>query len=119
MRDKSEENWRVGTQCLDDGDLNVAASRIYYATFQAVLAWASAKKEYIYNPRESAHSKMYRYVRSEGKARALYGRVLADMQGLRETADYQPDPPDKEQLKELLPDCKRIQDYYLKMAESP
>ncbi|MCX6996610.1 MAG: HEPN domain-containing protein [Kiritimatiellaeota bacterium] len=117
MRDKSDENWRVGQRCLQDGDLNAAASRLYYGVFQAVLAWARAKKRYVKT--SDAHRDMYKFVCAEGEGRILYGRKFQEMRGLRETADYHPDTPDADELKELLPFCVTMRTTYLRKAETP
>lgn len=117
MRDKSEENWQVGQRCLMDGNLNAASSRIYYATLQAVLFWARAKKGY--SKTAETHKDMCKFVASEGKQSRFYGQKFRDMRALRETADYQPDPTDAEELNQLIPDCKQIRDYFLRMAETP
>lgn len=117
MRDKSDENWRVGHRCLQDGDVNAATSRLYYGVCQAVLAWARAKKGY--TKTEGIHGDMCRFVRTEGKSRYLYGPTFVGLRGLRETADYQPDPPDVDALNEVLAVCGQMRDAYLKMAETP
>ncbi len=113
MRDKSDENWRVGTQCLSDGDLNVAASRIYYATFQAVLGWARAKKAF--TQEHNVHSAIQRLMK-EGKGANVYTRTLSELQGLRETADYAPEAPSVEELNELIPEGQKIREYYISKA---
>lgn len=115
MQDKSDENWRVGLDCLQKQCFNAASSRIYYAVFQAVLLWARNKKGY--NKNHGVHPDMIRYVRTEGKARHIYGRKLAELRSLRETADYQPDTPSAESLDALLSVSEQIRDYYLKKAQ--
>lgn len=117
MREKSNENWRVGNRCLQDGDLNAATSRLYYGVCQAVLAWARAKKGY--TKTVGIHGDMCRFVQTEGKARNLYGPKFVALRGLRETADYQPDSPDLDELHDVLDVCGRMRDAYLKMAETP
>ena len=117
MRDKSDENWKVGQRCLQDGDLNAATSRLYYGLFQAVLAWARAKKGYAKT--DGLHGDMCRFVSSEGKARHLCGPKLIRLRSLRETADYQTDTPAENVLRDLLPVCEQMRAAYLKMAETP
>jgi len=116
MRAKSDENWRVGNQCLAAGDLNAAASRLYYAVFEAVLYYAKVKKGYVRRPGVSVHSLMGQYVRSVGKGRVLYSRVFAMMMGLRETADYEPETP--EEVQSLLHHLDEIRQYFLGLAEN-
>lgn len=115
MRDKSDENWRVGERCLEDGDLNAAASRIYYAVFQAVLGWARARKGY--SGTQDSHAAMYRYVSNEGRHYQFYGKRFKLLRGLRETADYAPDTPGESQIKALIADGEQIRKFFLKEAE--
>lgn len=114
MQAKSEENWRVGQRCLGDGDLNAATSRLYYGVLQSIIAWARAKKGY--NDIHGTHSAMYRYVVSEGHSRRVFGPALRAMCALRETADYTHKPPSLEKLRELLPTCEQMREYYTKKA---
>ena len=114
MQTKSDENWRVGQRCLSEGDVNAAASRLYYGVLQSVLAWARAKKGY--NDIHGTHSAMFRYVSSEGHNRRVFGPALSAMCALRETADYTHQPPNLEKLHKLLPTCEQIREYYLKKA---
>lgn len=116
MREKSNENWRVGTECLANGDVNVACSRIYYAVFQAALGWARAKKGFT-DTSGSVHSKIIRLISSEGMARGRNGSTLKQLQGLRETADYQPDPPSVAVLERLLSASKEMRREYLLKAQ--
>lgn len=111
MQAKSDENWRVGQRCLDDGDINAATSRLYYGVFQSVLAWARAKKGYNDTSR-SVHSDMYRLVSSEGHQKVVFGRALQTLRSMREVADYQPDSPNGGKLSEMLTTCKRMKDHY-------
>lgn len=117
MRAKSEENWRVGTQCLDAGSVNAAANRLYYAVFQAVLGFASAKQGYVYKG-YGAHKDMARVVRSQGKGRYHYADAFESLMGLRITADYEPDPPALDEIRSLLTDSKAIREYYLRRTEN-
>ena len=118
MREKSNENWSVGRYCLDNGHVNAAASRLYYAVFNAVLVWARAKKGYE-GTGSSVHGDMYRLLRVEGKARFRYAPLLRDMRELREVADYQPDSPDVNDLQSMMKVCGEMREYYLKMADTP
>lgn len=117
MREKSDENWRVGTECLENGDLNVACSRIYYAVFQAALAWARTKKGFA-DTSGSVHSAICRLISREGgAARVRDCRTYSQLQGLRLTADYQPDPPSGAMLERLLLASDTMRQEYLKKAQ--
>ena len=116
MLDKSEENWLAGEQCLNDGRLNAAANRFYYSVFQAVLTYASAKRDYHQTREAKVHTDMGQLVKTVGKKSVYYGRIFVDLRSLRETADYQPDTPLKGKIEELLPPCKRIRTFFLEKA---
>lgn len=114
MRNKSDENWQVGQRCLNNGDINAATSRLYYGVFQAVLTWARIRKGY--NKTTDVHGDMCRFVKTEGKHSNHCGKVFAEMRGFRESADYQPDTPPIDEIKELLDTCDKIRAYYLQQA---
>lgn len=116
MRDKSDENWHVGNKCLENGDLNAAASRIYYSVFQAVLGWARAKKGF--SGEKGVHSAMSRLMK-EGKRDNIYTRTFTELLGLRVTADYHPETPTVEAIEELLPIGQKIRDHHIKKALQP
>jgi len=117
MRNKSDENWRVVSLCLQNGTLNAAANRLYYAVFQAVLGYAKAKQGYIYDPNVSAHSKMWQYVAAD-KGGYSYRRVFTKLMVLRKTADYEPETPTEKNIKSLMGDSGSMRQYFLKLAES-
>jgi hypothetical protein len=116
MQAKSDENWRVGQRCLDDGDINVACSRLYYAVMQAVLTWARAQKDVKPDERE-IHGKLYRLVAGEGKARVVNGPTFKRLRALRDTADYERDPPDEDELRACLPRGEAMRTEYFRKAK--
>ena len=117
MRGKSDENWRVGQRCLAEGDVNAAASRLYYAVFQAVLWYATCKKGYVRSKSESAHREMAQHVWDTGKGRAQYGRSFTKMMALRVTADYDPESASLVEMKALLADCHATRQHFLGLVE--
>lgn len=118
MRDKSDENWRVGNACLVNGDLNAAANRLYYAVYQAVRGYALAKEK-DYRPSDTGdHRKMEKIIRRYGKSPELSGDTFQDLMELRGKADYGRETPDASELHDLLPEAGKIRDYYLKRAEN-
>lgn len=116
MRNKVEENWKVGTSCLDEGDLNVAASRIYFATFQAVLIFFRSKPSFK-EPSAGVHSAVLRELRDMGGRNIPVRNNLRDLKELRETADYAPETPEKEEILALLEIAEKIKDDYLGKAQ--
>jgi len=109
MEQKSEENWVVGNYCLAHGQLNAAANRLYYAVFQAVLGYAIAKKDYKYEG-QGAHAAMSRMMRR-------YRDQFNELMDLRITADYEKEPPDETELRDLLEVANRIRLYHLNEAK--
>jgi len=110
--DKVNENWEVGCACLKAGNINAAANRIYYATFQAVLAYFRTKSSFE-EPNGSIHSYITRELNSLGGKNVNDSRNLRLLKELRETADYQPDTPDKDELNHLLPIAEKMKTHYL------
>jgi hypothetical protein len=62
---------------------------------------------------------MCRFVSKEGKNKGVYGPNLFDLRALRETADYAPEPPSREELEQALDLSEEMMDYYLKKALPP
>jgi|GEM_PF-2609914 len=117
MQDKSEENWKVGLQCLKEGNLNAAANRLYYGMFQAVLLYARKITGYEKTDR-TVHGDMCDIVKNLGTASYKYGKVYRKLWSLRDIADYQDDPPDRRGIENLLSDCEKIRQNYLKKASA-
>lgn len=115
MRQKSDENWQAGSGCLAAGHVNAAASRIYYAVFQAVLHFARTKRGYD-DPGHGAHSAMARVVWNTGMGSRMYGRIFSDLMRLRETADYDPESVEDPKIRSVLNDADTIRKYFLRLA---
>jgi uncharacterized protein (UPF0332 family) len=124
MRDKSEQNWGVGITCLQKNSLNVAASRLYYGIFQAILWYARVKKGYNPSPdkQRSVHADMAVIVNedfsSDTPRDKRFKRIFREFRTLRETADYEPDTPLVEEIKEVVSDGQLLKNHYLKAAEA-
>lgn len=116
MESKSNENWRVGELCLRAGDYNAAASRIYYALFQAILTWARAKKGYPEERTSQVHYDMGTHV-GVGKKRNVYTQTFVECRTLRETADYTRETPEREAIDEIFPTVQAMREYYLRLAK--
>ena len=114
---KSNENWAVGTACVETGDVNVAASRLYYSVFQAVLGWARSRRGYQHDPRDSVHRDMLRMVEQEPETNRKFGRVFRRLRGLRQVADYDPEPADKRQLVEAMDVAEVMRRHYCDAME--
>lgn len=117
MRDKSDENWRVAKRCLDDYDLNAAANRFYYSVFQAVLLYAKKKKGYLKSTK-SVHYDMEQIVKDTGKHGRYYSRQFKRLKSYRETADYDPETPEENKVKNLVADSEKMRRFFLGKAAS-
>jgi len=115
MLHKSAQNLNVGKECLENGQYDAAASRIYYAVFQAVLNWARAKKGFG-ERRDGVHGAIARLM-NEGTSSYQYHIAFLKARRLREKADYDPDPVTMEELDKLLPSCESIIDFYKSKVE--
>jgi len=125
MRNKVKENWGVGITFLSkNSNLNVAASRLYYAIFQSVLWYARSKKHYMPEPGmpNRVHLDMANIVNAEFPSNAdhdkRHKRAFREFHALRLTADYEPDPPSVEEIKEVIQDGQFVKDHFLKLAET-
>ena len=115
MQAKSDENWSVGNQCLNDGNYNVAASRLYYAVFQAVLHYARTKSKFEYKG-QACHNEMTQIVKNHGRQRLYYVEIFKDLMNLRVIADYELETPDSTELKDLLVDSDKIRSFFFNEA---
>ena len=118
MRNKSEENWSVGQRCLQQGDFNAAANRLYYSVFQAVLYFAKKKLMYVPNRSEGrAHARMAHVAASRGSE--IYGRAFKRLMGLRETADYEAETPAGGMILKISQESDAVRNFFLNEADKP
>ena len=124
---KSKENWELGLSLLcipNPTKVSSATSRLYYGVFQAVYMFAKSQKSYseerdVNGKKPSIHKKMVDFVRTDPRGGIDEARTLNEMKGYRETADYDPDPPSIDLVKEIVPKCQAIKNSYLKAAGCP
>jgi len=122
LRLKSEKNWQVGCLCLEHGYIDAAANRLYYAVFQAVLLSVKAKQvsntiAVRDNDTSSKHTIMRRAVGAEGIGRRNASRQFGRLQSLRETADYDPEPVQEEELRGLISYAQGIKRFWLQRTD--
>lgn len=115
--EKSDESWKAGNECLRQGLVNAAASRIYYSVFQAVMGFGIAKERWDVEEREGLHSKAP-YV--AGNSCVVKGRwcrrILISLRELRVMADYKPEGVDVKQLNLLLADADKVRRHHIDMS---
>ena len=118
MQDKSDQNWSIGLKCWDEKSLNVAASRLYYGIFQAVLGYARRKKGYAPDRFEqrSTHVDMINIVNEDFAQDRRARRAYKEFRTLRETADYSPDTPRHDEIAEIMCEGQLVREHYLKEA---
>jgi len=113
---KSDENWRAGKECLAKGLVNAAASRLYYALFQAIYCFGVS-----INEMEIKHR---RGVSRHEQARKLVTRRIGreasqpfrDLEGLRSTADYKPEDVPAGDLAPLLEDVEHMRQKFMEWS---
>ena len=74
--EKSDQTWVEGSDCLNRGQINTAANRIYYAVFQAVKGFAIQTKQMSMEDNSNVHRQVLQIVSSQGARRGLWRRQL-------------------------------------------
>lgn len=120
LRQKSDENWRAAKACFEDGMINAAASRLYYSVFQAVRYSDAVRALPVRIPKDSPpkHHAAERAVGSCGTDSRRAKRHFAKLLDLRETADYDPEPVQGEQLQPCFETARRIRSFFIARAAS-
>lgn len=116
MREKSDENWTVGNTCLQNGQPNAAASRIYYAVFQVVYEFAQKFRSY-QGKAGGVHADMTRVVGDVINDKKSSEQVYKRLKLLRETADYDLENVDDARLKALLPEADRLRQRFIEKCQ--
>jgi len=113
---KSLENWTAAATCRTGGHRNAAASRFYYALYQAIRFWADKKGllrcvEYV----PDVHATVASIVGKNGGdcARELR-EAVNDMYELRVKADYKPEPVEESDLEETVKKAGAARAVFLK-----
>jgi uncharacterized protein (UPF0332 family) len=119
--DKVRKGWDLALKLRGEGDLNNSASRMYYAVFQAVLAYAIQKegfdREKARRDKENVHSLMKRVVEQNVKNSRQARDTYEDLRELRNRADYDPDDVVKSDLEaSFVYSVEGIKDFFLKKA---
>jgi uncharacterized protein (UPF0332 family) len=111
MRDKARESLRAAEVFFDADCVDPAASRLYYAVFQAAVDWLTRMGR---RPEElSLGADRWRHETIVGNA-SLFRRRLGDVRllralhSLRVQADYQPASVPLEQISALRPSAARF-----------
>lgn len=90
--DKVRIGWDLALSLRNAGDLNNSASRMYYAVFQAVLAYAVKKERFDREKhREKVHSEMKRVLKEAAARNKEWRDCYDDLRELRNRADYDPE----------------------------
>ena len=113
---KSTQTWVEGKECLNQGHINAAASRLYYAVFQSVKGYAIHKGEMTMDDDNGVHRTVLNIVYGGGGKGKYYRRKLNELFQLRVIADYKPEPVNKADLEELLAVAEEMRVYYTRNA---
>ncbi|MBU1221272.1 HEPN domain-containing protein [Myxococcota bacterium] len=112
MLNKVDENLKIGQYCLENGSINAAANRLYYAVFQTLLMWATKEGKHI--PETGKHRALIKYI--EGPKSIYFKKIFKRLMQIRETADYEIESIEKSKLDELKDGLDDFVNYYKKKA---
>ncbi|MFW5803038.1 MAG: HEPN domain-containing protein [Verrucomicrobiota bacterium] len=115
LRRKSDENWQASEKCFVNGLFNAAASRLYYSVFQAVRYSDAMKALPAPIPKDSSpkHHAAELAVGSCGQDVRSAKRHFSELLILRETADYDPEPVEAEELQPHFDRAQRIRSFFI------
>lgn len=88
LKEKSEENWKMGAQLHCSSKFDAAANRIYYSIFQAAKFFAMAKTD-VKDEDQIGHYEVENNITSYTNDPNSY-QVYGKMKKLRTIADYRP-----------------------------
>ena len=116
LKEKSERCWTLALELRENGDFNNCASRMYYAVFQAVKAYAVKKRGYDPNDKSTkVHNAMYHIVKEK---MGTYYATYEDMREFRNTADYdQDDVPPGGITQHIVKQAEEIKKHFLDEAD--
>lgn len=110
MLNKVDENLKIGQYCLENGSINAAANRLYYAVFQTLLMWAIKEGKHI--PDTGKHRALIKYI--EGPKSKYFRKIFTRLMQIRETADYEIESIEKYQIDKLMDGLDEFINYYKK-----
>lgn len=113
MKNKSDITWHEACSILDQEHSNSAASRIYYAVFQAVYGYGLKTKKIDKNTISGLHKATHNIVRTVGAQSKRYGRIFSTLKGLRIRADYEREVVRVNEVTDLLKDAEAIRRFYI------
>jgi len=88
--------------------VNSAASRLYYAVFQAVKGFGIMHGDMTMDEGDRVHAKVITLVGTHGKGRSWARERVSELFSLRVRADYTPETLDVEELREIMGDAEKI-----------
>jgi hypothetical protein len=120
LRQKSDKNWEEGNHCLKSGMIDAAASRLYYAVFEAVYGFGIHNKDAtIDSPVGTEKSKHALAIAIVKTHRSSHTRYFITLKGLRIRADYRPESVNREQITdELMTKIANIREYFINITGS-
>ena len=113
---KSDNNWKAGEAALKAGMLDAAASRFYYALFEAVWGYGESKN-LVERDAIDKHAKAAEVVFNAGGANAsLCRETYGKLKACRVIADYHPEPLKQGRLTILLQHANQIRQHFIEIA---
>lgn len=118
MKEKSAGTWDDAVAVHEQGRLNAAANRFYYAVFQAVYSHALDRELIAADDEKGLHGKARKLVMSTGHQPRKYVGVFDRLLGLRTQADYKAEDIEPEDLDaELIRDADTLRLYFSKVLK--
>lgn len=104
LQDKSEANWRLAEQLLEQGHIDAACNRFYYSVYQVVATHMRLTRPENYpEGKEITHREAITHVGGEKLGRSReFGRSMGELFILRSVADYKPEPVEVEKLRSMI-----------------
>lgn len=111
--DKSDLTWHDGMSCLNEGRFNAAASRLYYAVFQAIYGFAIQRDLMAMDSSEPGrHRTAIRIAGGHGRHPREAREAVSMLYELRVKADYRPEDVDEPDLRDVLDKANRTRQYF-------
>jgi len=111
---KSDQAWTQGKRCLEEGDSNSAANRVYYSVLQAVLGFAWAKGELPRGGDLSTHKRIFDVAaKYDNSASKSFRDTILRLAGFRVMADYRAEDVPAERLEGVLSDAQRVRGHFI------
>jgi HEPN domain len=135
LTDKSDATWAAAEMNFKAGDYSSAASRYYYAVFQAIKAyWIATSYCEMKDRQKLVNARDPKSGRVENKMRGMHGLAqmavnsgfygdqllsFASLRELRIRVDYYPEPVSRDEIEDVRDHASLIRDHFKGRAAKP